>query len=69
MDSLIERIKNLKEFEVTRELPENFRFFGKVPYDCTLDAGTIKVKVWGVTLEEAEAKAEDFIAKCTDEEL
>jgi len=34
---LLERIKNLRQFEVEVEVPEGFNFNGIIPYDVTIN--------------------------------
>lgn len=50
---LIFRAKNLQEFIVETDVPENFRFNGVVPFDMEIKEGIIYAKVYGVDFDEA----------------
>lgn len=57
---LINRVKNLQEFEVQVTLPEDFRFGGKVPYDMDIVGNQAFVKVVAETIEEATLAAKAY---------
>lgn len=57
---IMERIKNLGEYEVEYVLPEDFNFNGVVPFDMTICAGVAHVKVVAASLEEAVSKVENY---------
>lgn len=57
---LINRVKNLQEFEVQVTLPEDFRFGGKVPYDMDIIGNQAFVKVVAETIEEATLAAKAY---------
>ena len=50
---LIFRAKNLQEFVVETDVPENFRFNGVVPFDMEIVEGVISAKVLAVDFNEA----------------
>ncbi len=50
---LIFRAKNLQEFIVETDVPENFRFNGVVPFDMEIVEGVISAKVLAVDFDEA----------------
>lgn len=61
MKQVMERIKNLQEFEVWIDLPDNFQFRGRSPFDIYITNNNVAlVKVIASTLEEAQQKAEEF---------
>ena len=61
MKQVIERIKNLQEFEVWVNLPDNFAFRGKSPFDIYITNNNVAlVKVIASSMEEASQKANDF---------
>ena len=60
-NNLIFRAKNLQEFSVTVDLPENFRFNGKVPYDLLIDGDKITMKIHAVSLQEATDRALQYL--------
>ena len=56
-NDLINRAKNLKVFEVERELTDNgILFDGAVPFDIRATQEKAWFKVYAPTLEEAEAQ-------------
>lgn len=63
MDQLMKRIKNLQEFTIERELPSDFAFDGRVPYDMKISNGTAYIKVYAEDLDEANDKIDDFLIK------
>jgi len=57
----MERIKNLQEFEVWIDLPDNFAFRGKSPFDIYITNNNVAlVKVIASSMEEATQKANEF---------
>ena len=59
-DVIMNRIKNLTEYEIQVHIPEDFEFNGVVPYDMSISGDTAWVKVVAATLEEAKLKAYDY---------
>jgi hypothetical protein len=59
--NLIFRAKNLHEFTVTTDVPENFRFNGLVPFDMSIKEGRIEAKVWAVDFDEAVERLDQFL--------
>lgn len=59
--SIMNRIKNLKEFEVAIDIPDEFIFNGTMPFDMIIDRNqSARVIVLAETQEEADAKVDDF---------
>lgn len=58
---LIKRIKNLAMFEVVTDLPADFEFNGRVPYDLKIKNGIVTLKVFALTRKEAERKAQEYL--------
>jgi hypothetical protein len=58
---LIFRAKNLQEFVVTTEVPENFRFNGLIPFDMSIKDGQIEARVWAVDFNEAVQRLDEFL--------
>jgi len=52
-NNLIYRAKNLQEFIVETEVPDNFRFNGVVPFDMSIDDNIISAKVLAIDFDEA----------------
>lgn len=63
VDQLLERIKNLKEFKVTLEMPDDFAFTGVVPYDMRIEDRTITVTLLASNYQEAEDKVFEYFYK------
>lgn len=63
-NNLIFRAKNLHEFTVTTEVPENFRFNGVVPFDMSIVDNQIEAKVWAVDFNEAAKRLDNFLGTC-----
>ena len=57
---VINRVKRLQIFEVEVAMPETFAFNGRVPFDMTIEGDVARVQVYAVTLEEAQAQAEEY---------
>lgn len=57
----MQRIKNLRQFTVNRQLPEDFAFTGQVPFDMTVKDNIAKIKVYALDIIEAEIKVDNFL--------
>lgn len=64
MQNLIHRAKNLQEFVVTTEVPEEFRFNGLIPFDMTITEGELSAKVWAIDFNEAVGRLDAWIETC-----
>ena len=64
MDQFISRAKNLQEFTICTNVPDNFRFNGVVPFDMRIEDDTIYAKVWAVEFDEAAKRLDDFLETC-----
>ncbi len=62
--ALINRAKNMQEFTVITDVPEDFRFVGVVPFDINIVEGELRAKVFAVTFEEAVAKLDNWLENC-----
>ena len=59
--NVIDRIKNLKEFEVIIDIPDEFIFNGTIPFDMVVDRNqSARVLVIAETQQEAEEKVSQF---------
>jgi hypothetical protein len=59
--SVMNRIKNLQEFEVCIDIPDEFIFNGTIPFDMVVDRNqSARVLVIAETQQEAEAKVSQF---------
>jgi len=59
-DKVMDRIKNLNEYEVMVPFPKNFEFDGPVPYDMSISGDFAFVKIVAESLEEAKFKANEY---------
>ena len=58
---VMNRIKNLQEFEVVIDIPDEFIFNGTMPFDMIIDRDqSARVLVIAETQAEAEKKVDDF---------
>jgi len=60
LTQVLNRIKNLQEWEVVVKVPDDFQFYGVVPYDINISSGIAFVKVIAASLEEATTKAKKY---------
>ena len=59
--NLIFRAKNLQEFIVTTELPDDFAFRGVIPFDIQITGSILEAKVWAVDFNEAVDRLNEFL--------
>lgn len=59
--NLIFRAKNLQEFTVTTELPDDFVFRGVVPFDMQITGTILEAKVWAIDFDEAVHRLNEFL--------
>jgi len=64
--NLIYRAKNLQEFTIEVDVPDNFRFNGLIPFDMTIENNVMKAKVYGLDFEEAVARFDKYLSDNTD---
>jgi hypothetical protein len=62
--ALINRARNMQEFTVTTEVPENFRFNGVVPFDINIVDDELRAKVLAVDFDEAVAQLDNWLETC-----
>jgi hypothetical protein len=61
INQVMNRIKNLQEFEVIIDIPDEFIFNGTMPFDMIIDRDqSARVLVIAETQAEAERKVEQF---------
>lgn len=61
IEEIMERIKKLNEYEVTREMPEEFAFNGTIPFDIKIKNGIGTFKVIAVSMNEAEERVSKYL--------
>jgi hypothetical protein len=64
-NALINRVRSLREFEVSAELPEDFAFCGHVPFHLIIRNGIITANVLAPNQEDAQNQLERFIESQT----
>ena len=64
MDQFISRAKNLQEFTICTNVPDNFRLNGVVPFNMQIIEGEIEAKVWAVDFEEAVDRLDKWLETC-----
>jgi hypothetical protein len=58
---VMSRLKNLQEFEVCIDIPDEFIFNGTIPFDMVIDRDqSARVLVIAESQEEAESKVAEF---------
>jgi len=63
-NNLIFRAKNLQEFIVTTDVPEDFRFNGTIPFDMEIKENVIYAKVFGIDFDEAVTTLNNWLETC-----
>ena len=63
-NNLIFRAKNLQEFVVETDTPEDFRFNGVVPFDMTIVEGVISAKILAIDFSEAVNIFDKWLETC-----
>jgi hypothetical protein len=63
-NNLIHRVKNLQEFVVETDVPEDFRFNGEIPFDMQIKDSIISAKVMALDFNEAVARLDNFLESC-----
>jgi len=63
-NNLIFRAKNLQEFVVETDTPEDFRFNGVVPFDMSITDGVISAKVLAIDFDEAVNIFDKLLGTC-----
>jgi len=58
---LFNRIKRLSYHEVTIEIPEDFSFKGRIPYDVRIEDGEATFKILAIDETEAEFKLFEYL--------
>lgn len=64
--SMLDRIKNLNEFEIKTELPEGFAFNGAVPYDIKIKGNSATFTLLALNTEEAAEKVNQYLSENTE---
>jgi hypothetical protein len=67
IESVLDRIKNLKVFDVEVDIPEGFFFSGVIPFDATISQNKGVFKVYASTQEEANERVNSYLTRNTQE--
>lgn len=68
-DNVMDRIKNLQTFEVMVDVPEDFQFYGVVPFDMSISGGKAFVTLVAANIQEAVDRVNQFFSGPPEEEL
>ena len=63
-NNLIHRARNLQEFVVETDVPEDFCFNGVIPFDMQIKDSIITAKVWAIDFNEAVTQLDKFLESC-----
>jgi hypothetical protein len=63
-NNLIHRAKNLQEFVVETDVPDDFRFNGVIPFDMQIKDSIITAKVIALDFNEAVTQLDNFLESC-----
>lgn len=58
---LMDEIKSMGYFDVSAELPETFRFSGRVPFDLTIEDNCITAHIFAKTEDDAVLKLQEYL--------
>ena len=61
--TILNRIKNLRQFEVEVDLPDNFELNGVIPYDVSIKQNKGIFKVYASTLADAHTQINNYVSK------
>ena len=59
--NLIDRARSLQKFDIVRDVPGDFLFNGRQPYDVKIKNNMITITVHAVDLAEANAMADQYL--------
>jgi hypothetical protein len=62
--ALINRAKNLQEFVIETDVPEDFRFNGLIPFDMQIKDNVISAKVYAIDFNEAVSRLDEYVEQC-----
>lgn len=65
---ILNRIKNLRQFDIEVDLPDGFHLNGVIPFDMTISQSKGKFKVYADSLADAKTKVDSFIQRNISEE-
>jgi hypothetical protein len=66
-DELFRKIKSMQEFEIVREVEDNWLPMGVVPFDISIKNNVAKFKVYAETYIDAEDQVTQYLERDQDE--
>jgi hypothetical protein len=66
-DELFRKIKSMQEFEIVREVEDNWIPMGVVPFDISIKNNVAKFKVYAETYIDAEDQVTQYLERDQDE--
>lgn len=63
-NALIFRAKNLQEFVIETDVPDEFVLNGVIPFDMEITEGIIKARVFGLDFNEAVNTFDNWLGSC-----
>ena len=61
VNALINRVKNLQEFEIYAHIDNHILFDGVIPFDMTIKNNVATFKVFALNKEEAHAQVNNWL--------
>ena len=61
INDIIHRMKNLKEFIISVDLPDGLQLNGVMPYDVNIQGNRGRFKVYALTKEEAQDRITEYL--------
>jgi hypothetical protein len=61
--SVVNRIKNLREFVIEVEIPDGKTLSGIMPYDVKISKNIGRFKIYAVSMEEAKQRIDEYLEK------
>jgi len=66
-DELFRKIKSMQEFEIVREVEDNWLPMGVIPFDISVKNNVAKFKVYAETYIDAEDQVTQYLERDQDE--
>jgi hypothetical protein len=66
-DELFRKIKSMQEFEIVREVEDNWLPMGVVPFNISIKNNVAKFKVYAETYIDAEDQVTQYLERDQDE--
>lgn len=63
IEVIMDRIMNLKEYNVEVDLPDGYKLHGVIPFDTKISGRKGNFKVYALSYEEAYQQITEYLAK------